>query len=165
MGYRPESVVQVEEDRLKREKHLAAMLRDDTAARSRLCAGLTFAAESSVHFPGRSRIRELWPGGSPAPEAGVGGIASSAGVVTSAAVIMAAVFSVFVTLPVVELKILGVGLAAAVLIDATVVYGVLLPATLALLGDRGIRCATLSAGPACGPSGPRTRGPVSWTVR
>jgi putative drug exporter of the RND superfamily len=60
-------------------------------------------------------------------------------VVTSAAAIMAAVFSVFVTLPVVELKILGVGLAAAVLIDATVVRGVLLPATLALLGDRAWR--------------------------
>jgi RND superfamily putative drug exporter len=57
-------------------------------------------------------------------------------VVTSAALIMAAVFSIFTTLPLVDLKILGVGTAAAILIDATVVRGVLLPAALALLGDR-----------------------------
>ena len=53
----------------------------------------------------------------------------------SAALIMVAVFSIFITLPLVDLKILGVGMAAAVLIDATVVRGVLLPAALALLGD------------------------------
>jgi RND superfamily putative drug exporter len=64
------------------------------------------------------------------------GIASSAGVVTSAALIMVAVFSVFATLSVVELKMLGIGTAVAVLIDATIVRGVLLPAALALLGDR-----------------------------
>lgn len=49
---------------------------------------------------------------------------------------MVAVFSIFLTLPLIELKILGVGMAAAVLIDATVVCGVLLPAALSLLGDR-----------------------------
>ena len=65
-----------------------------------------------------------------------GGISSSAGVVTSAAAIMVAVFSVFATLSVIQLKSLGVGLAVAVLIDATVVRGILLPATLALLGER-----------------------------
>jgi putative drug exporter of the RND superfamily len=58
-------------------------------------------------------------------------------------------FSVFVTLPLVELKILGVGMAAAVLIDATVVRGVLLPATLALLGDRAWRLRRTPA-----PQGP-----------
>jgi len=57
-------------------------------------------------------------------------------VVTGAALIMVAVFSIFVTMPLIDLKILGVGTAAAVLIDATVVRGVLLPAALALLGDR-----------------------------
>jgi putative drug exporter of the RND superfamily len=52
---------------------------------------------------------------------------------------MVAVFSVFVPLPLFELKLLGVGMAAAVLIDATVVRDVLLPAALALLGDRAWR--------------------------
>ncbi len=66
----------------------------------------------------------------------VGGIASSAGVVTSAAFIMVAVFSVFATLSLIDLKILGIGMAAAVLIDATIVRCILLPAALALLGDR-----------------------------
>ena len=56
--------------------------------------------------------------------------------VTSAAAIMVAVFSVFATLSAIQLKSLGVGLAAAVLIDATVVRGILLPATLALFGER-----------------------------
>jgi len=69
-------------------------------------------------------------------EAVTGGIASSAGVVTSAALIMVAVFSIFATLPLIDLKILGVGTAAAVLIDATVVRGILVPAALALLGER-----------------------------
>ncbi len=55
---------------------------------------------------------------------------------TSAAVIMVAVFSILATLPIIDTKTLGVGLAAAVLIDATVVRGVLLPAAMSLLGDR-----------------------------
>jgi RND superfamily putative drug exporter len=83
-----------------------------------------------------SRVRELWARGSSPKQAITGGIASSAGVVTSAALIMAAVFSIFTTLPLVDLKILGVGTAVAILIDATVIRGVLLPAALALLGDR-----------------------------
>ena len=57
-------------------------------------------------------------------------------VVTSAAVIMVAVFSIFATLSGIDVKMLGVGLAAAVLIDATVVRGVVLPAALAMLGER-----------------------------
>jgi putative drug exporter of the RND superfamily len=51
-------------------------------------------------------------------------------------VIMVAVFSILATLPIVDTKTLGVGLAAAVLIDATVVRGILLPAAMALLGER-----------------------------
>jgi len=66
----------------------------------------------------------------------VGGIATSAGVVTSAALIRVAVFSIFAALHLVELKMLGIGLSAAVLIDATVVRGILVPAAMALLGDR-----------------------------
>jgi RND superfamily putative drug exporter len=57
-------------------------------------------------------------------------------VVTSAAVIMVAVFSIFATLSIIDLKMIGVGLAAAVLIDATVVRGILMPAALTLCGER-----------------------------
>ena len=63
-------------------------------------------------------------------------MASSAGVVTSAAVIMVAVFSVFATLSLIQLQMLGIGLAGAVLLDATIVRGILLPASLVLLGER-----------------------------
>lgn len=73
------------------------------------------------------------------------GIATSAGVVTSAALIMVAVFSIFLTLPFIELKVLGIGMGAAILIDATVVRGILLPATLPLLGDRAWRLRILSS--------------------
>jgi uncharacterized membrane protein YdfJ with MMPL/SSD domain len=48
---------------------------------------------------------------------------------------MVAVFSVFALLPVIDMKEMGIGLAAAVLIDATIIRGVLLPATMKLLGD------------------------------
>ncbi|HEX8005927.1 MAG TPA: MMPL family transporter [Trebonia sp.] len=98
-----------------------------------------FGISMDYHVFILSRIRELWSRGSSPREAIVGGIASSAGVVTSAALIMVAVFSIFVTMPLVDLKILGVGTAAAVLIDATVVRGILVPAALALLGDRAWR--------------------------
>jgi RND superfamily putative drug exporter len=57
-------------------------------------------------------------------------------VVTSAAVIMVAVFSLFATLSGIDVKMLGVGLSVAVLVDATLVRGVILPAVLALLGER-----------------------------
>jgi len=57
-------------------------------------------------------------------------------VVTSAAVIMVAVFSLFATLSGIDVKMLGVGLSVAVLVDATLVRGVILPAALALLGER-----------------------------
>jgi uncharacterized membrane protein YdfJ with MMPL/SSD domain len=64
------------------------------------------------------------------------GITTTAGVVTSAAVIMVAVFAIFGTLSMQSMKQMGVGLAFAVLIDATVIRGVLLPAVMTLLGDR-----------------------------
>ncbi|WP_181770439.1 MMPL family transporter [Amycolatopsis pittospori] len=81
-----------------------------------------------------SRIRERRAEGAVA--AIVHGTGTSAGVVSSAAVIMVGVFSVFVTLSAIEYKMMGVGMAVAVLIDATLVRGVLLPAFLALLGER-----------------------------
>jgi len=95
-----------------------------------------FGISMDYHVFILSRIRELRARGAGTREAVTGGIASSAGVVTSAALIMVAVFSIFATLPLIDLKILGVGTAAAVLIDATVVRGVLVPAALALLGER-----------------------------
>jgi putative drug exporter of the RND superfamily len=97
---------------------------------------LLFGLSMDYHVFILSRIRELRSRGTSTREAVVGGISSSAGVVTSAAVIMVAVFSIFATLPIVDTKTLGVGLAAAVLIDATVVRGILLPAAMALLGER-----------------------------
>jgi putative drug exporter of the RND superfamily len=97
---------------------------------------LLFGLSMDYHVFILSRIRELRSRGASTREAVVGGISSSAGVVTSAAVIMVAVFSILATLPIVDTKTLGVGLAAAVLIDATVVRGILLPAAMALLGER-----------------------------
>ena len=98
-----------------------------------------FGISMDYHVFILSRVRELWTRGSSPREAIVGGISSSAGVVTSAALIMVALFSIFATLPLIELKVMGVGMGAAILIDATVVRGVLLPAALSLLGDRAWR--------------------------
>jgi len=95
-----------------------------------------FGLSMDYHVFILSRIAELRRRGASTPDAVVGGVASSAGVVTSAAVIMVAVFSIFATLSLVQLQMLGVGLGVAVLLDATVVRGVLLPACLALLGER-----------------------------
>ena len=83
-----------------------------------------------------SRIKEAHDRGLPAREAVAHGIRSTAGVVTSAAIIMVAVFAVFGTLSLQQFKQLSVGLAVAVLLDATVVRGVLLPSVMALLGER-----------------------------
>ena len=82
-----------------------------------------------------SRIREAVLGGASTDEAVAQGIKSTAGVVTSAAAVMIAVFAIFATLGAIEFKQMGVGLAAAILIDATVVRAVLLPATMKLLGE------------------------------
>lgn len=101
---------------------------------------ILFGLSMDYHIFILSRIRERWAGSRGGPdgahEAIVGGIAVSAGVVTSAAAIMVGVFSVFTTLSAIEYKMLGTGMAVAILIDATVVRGVLLPAALALLGER-----------------------------
>ena len=97
---------------------------------------LLFGLSMDYHVFILSRIRELWAGGESATDAIVSGIGRTAGVVSSAALIMVAVFSIFATLSMIDVKMLGVGLAAAVLIDATIVRGVVLPACLALLGER-----------------------------
>jgi RND superfamily putative drug exporter len=97
---------------------------------------LLFGLSMDYHVFILSRIRELRLRGMPTGEAISTGIGASAGVVTSAAVIMVAVFSIFATLSVIEFKMIGIGLASAILIDATVVRGVLMPAAMSLLGER-----------------------------
>jgi uncharacterized membrane protein YdfJ with MMPL/SSD domain len=82
-----------------------------------------------------SRVREAFDNGMKSDEAVAHGIKVTAGVVTSAAIVMVFVFSIFGTLSILFLKEFGVGLAAAVLIDATIVRAVLLPASMKLLGD------------------------------
>jgi putative drug exporter of the RND superfamily len=89
----------------------------------------------------------------------VGGIATSAGVVTSAALIMTAVFSVFVTLSAIEYKMLGLGMAVAVIIDATLVRGVLLPAGLALIDIGPAATGTPHAPAGTAPRRPAARVP------
>jgi uncharacterized membrane protein YdfJ with MMPL/SSD domain len=83
-----------------------------------------------------SRIKEGHDRGLATREAVAHGIRATAGVVTSAAVIMVAVFAVFGSLSMQQFKQLSVGLAVSVLLDATVVRGVLLPSVMTLLGDR-----------------------------
>ncbi len=87
------------------------------------------------------RANEARRGGASAQQAAAEALRSTGSTVTSAAIVMIAVFSVFATLQLLEFKQLGVGLAAAVALDATLVRGVALPAVLTLLGDRGLRPA------------------------
>jgi RND superfamily putative drug exporter len=82
------------------------------------------------------RIREHVQNGLPARLAVERGVTDTAGGVTSAAAVMVSVFAIFATLSMLEMKMMGVGLAAAILLDATVIRLVLLPAALTLLGDR-----------------------------
>ena len=96
---------------------------------------ILFGLSMDYHVFILSRIREAYDRGLKTEDAVVHGIKTTAGVVTSAAVVMVGAFGIFATLPVVEMKQMGVGLAAAVLIDATIVRAVLLPATMTLLGD------------------------------
>jgi putative drug exporter of the RND superfamily len=100
---------------------------------------LLFGLSMDYHVFILSRIAELRRAGKSPRASIVDGISSSAGVVTSAAAIMVAVFSIFATLGEIEFKLFGVTMAAAILIDATIVRGVLLPAGLSLLGDRAWR--------------------------
>jgi RND superfamily putative drug exporter len=94
-----------------------------------------FGLSMDYHVFILSRVREAVDSGVRTQAAVRRSIASTAGVVTAAAVVMVCVFSLFGTLSSLELKQAGVGLAAAVLIDATLIRGVLLPATMELLGD------------------------------
>jgi putative drug exporter of the RND superfamily len=97
---------------------------------------ILFGLSMDYHVFVVSRIKEGRRLGMSTREAIAHGITSSAGVVTSAALVMVAVFSIFATLSALEFKQMGVGLAAAILIDATIVRAVLLPAAMSLLGER-----------------------------
>ncbi|WP_432479064.1 MMPL family transporter [Nocardioides sp. GXQ0305] len=83
-----------------------------------------------------SRVREHVGRGLPTRLAVERGVSDTAGVVTSAAAVMVSVFAIFATLSMLEMKMMGVGLSAAILLDATVIRLVMLPAILVLLGER-----------------------------
>ena len=95
---------------------------------------ILFGLSMDYHVFILSRVREYYDRGLDTEHAVAKGIKSTAGVVTSAAVVMMLVFGVFATMPIIDFKEMGIGLAAAILIDATIVRGVLLPATMKLLG-------------------------------
>ena len=94
-----------------------------------------FGLSMDYHVFILSRIREGHDNGMNTEDAVAHGIKATATVVTSAAIVMVAVFAIFATLGWLDFKMMGVGLAAAILIDATVIRAVLLPATMKLLGD------------------------------
>ena len=96
---------------------------------------ILFGLSMDYHVFILSRVREAYDRGMTTEDAVAHGIKSTAGVVTSAAIVMVGVFAIFATLPIIDMKEMGIGLAAAVLIDATIVRAVLLPATMKLLGD------------------------------
>jgi uncharacterized membrane protein YdfJ with MMPL/SSD domain len=96
---------------------------------------ILFGLSMDYHVFILSRIREAFHRGAGSDEAIAYGIRSTAGVVTSAAIVMVFVFAIFATLSILFFKQFGVGLATAVLIDATIVRAVLLPASMKLLGE------------------------------
>jgi RND superfamily putative drug exporter len=93
-----------------------------------------FGLSMDYHVFVVSRIREVARRGLTTRQAVAEGITSSAGVVTSAAVVMVGVFAIFGTLSTLDMKQLGVGLATAILIDATIIRAVVLPSLMSLLG-------------------------------
>jgi RND superfamily putative drug exporter len=96
---------------------------------------ILFGLSMDYHVFILSRIREGYDTGMSTEESIGHGIKSTAGVVTSAAIVMVCVFGVFATLQAMIYKQFGVGLASAILIDATIVRAILLPASMKLLGD------------------------------
>jgi uncharacterized membrane protein YdfJ with MMPL/SSD domain len=96
---------------------------------------ILFGLSMDYHVFILSRIREAYDRGMRTEDAIAHGIKTTAGVVTSAAIVMVFVFSIFGTMSLIMMKQFGVGLATAVLIDATIVRAVLLPATMKLLGE------------------------------
>src|SRR5215207_5441910 len=97
---------------------------------------ILFGLSMDYHVFILSRVREAFDRGMTTEDAVSHGIRSTASTVTSAAIVMVAVFGVFATLSSIVFKQLGIGLAVAILLDATLVRAILLPATMKLLGDR-----------------------------
>jgi uncharacterized membrane protein YdfJ with MMPL/SSD domain len=96
---------------------------------------ILFGLSMDYHVFILSRVREAYDSGMTTTEAVRHGIATTAGTVTSAAMVMVVVFGVFATLSFLDFKEMGIGLAVAVLIDATIIRGILLPASMKVLGD------------------------------
>jgi RND superfamily putative drug exporter len=96
---------------------------------------ILFGLSMDYHVLILSRVRESYESGMSTEDAVAHGIRATASVITSAAIVMVAVFAIFATLGMLDFKMMGVGLAVAVFVDATVVRAVLLPATMKLLGD------------------------------
>ncbi len=120
-----------------------------------------FGLSMDYHVFVVSRIREAARRGVSTRAAVAHGITSSAGTVTSAALVMVAVFSIFATLSTIDMKQLGIGLAAAILLDATIIRAVVLPSVMTMLGNanwwapRFIRRRDEDAVPEpVGPAGP-----------
>jgi len=97
---------------------------------------ILFGLSMDYHVYILSRVREGVLKGMSTDDAVAHGIKQTAGVVTSAAFVMVGVFAIFGTLSIIDYKMLGVGLGFAIFLDATLIRGVLLPATMKLLGDR-----------------------------
>ena len=96
---------------------------------------ILFGLSMDYHVFILSRVKELVERGVPTEQAVEQGIKTTAGTVTSAAIVMVAVFAIFVSLSELDIKQAGFGLAVAVLIDATIIRTILLPASMKLLGD------------------------------
>jgi putative drug exporter of the RND superfamily len=96
---------------------------------------ILFGLSMDYHIFILSRVRELWKGGMSSENAVAAGIKSTAGTITAAAIIMVAVFAEFASSSSLDTKQMGVGLAFAIFVDATIIRGVLLPASMKLLGD------------------------------
>ena len=96
---------------------------------------ILFGLSMDYHVFILSRVREAWKRGMSSEKAVAHGIKSTAGTITAAAIIMVVVFAEFATQSGLEMKQMGVGLAFAIFVDATIIRGVLLPATMKLLGD------------------------------
>jgi RND superfamily putative drug exporter len=97
---------------------------------------ILFGLSMDYHVFILSRVREAVDSGMSTGDAVSYAIKNTAGVVTAAALIMVAVFAIFGTLSFMMFKQIGVGLAFAVLLDATLIRGILLPASMKLLGER-----------------------------
>jgi RND superfamily putative drug exporter len=95
---------------------------------------ILFGLSMDYHVFVLSRVKEAFDRGEHMDDAVAEGIRGTASTVTSAAAVMVAVFGIFATLGVLEMKMLGVGLSVAILLDATIVRAVLLPSLMKMLG-------------------------------